>query len=105
MKDRLNALTAEIIGAAVDVHRALGPGPLPVVYRGGVIDCAYRMDFVVNDDLIVETKAVEKLTHVHEAQLLSYLRLYDRQVGLLLNFNVKWLVDHGLKRLVNNFPE
>jgi len=60
-----------------------------------------RMDFV-GCDLVI---AVEKVTHVHEAQLLSCLRLYDRRVGLLFNFNVKWLVQEGLKRLVNSFPE
>jgi len=128
--EQLNALTAAIIGAAVDVSRALGPGllesayeaclaheftkralsferqkPLPVVCDGVSIDCAYRMDFVVHDAVIVEVKSVDTLTFVHEAQLLSYLRLYDRRVGLLFNFNVKWLVQHGLKRLVNDFPK
>ncbi|HYM23734.1 MAG TPA: GxxExxY protein [Vicinamibacterales bacterium] len=130
MNERLNDLTGQIIGAAVDVHRALGPGllesayegcvahefvkrgisferqkPLPVMYGSVQIDCAYRMDFVVNDEVIVEVKSCERLTAVHEAQLLTYLRLYDRRIGLLFNFNVKWLVDQGLKRFVNNLPE
>src|SRR5256885_17166449 len=106
MKDSCNALTERIIGAAVEVSRGLGPGllesaysacfaweltsrsirferqkPLPVNYRGVAIDCAYRMDFVVEDQVIVEVKAVDTLTRVHEAQLLSYLRLYRRRVG------------------------
>src|SRR5205085_2008718 len=130
MKEKLDALTAQIIGAAIDVHRQLGPGllesayqaclayeftkrsvpferekPLPVYYGEVTIDCAYRMDFVVGDLVIIEVKSVEKLTPVHDAQLLSYLRLYDRRVGLLFNFNVKWLAQQGLKRLVNNYPD
>jgi GxxExxY protein len=130
MKDRLNALTEKIIGAAIEVHRALGPGllesayeaclvfeliaqglqierqkPLPLVYRGIALDCAYRMDIVVNDEVIVEVKAVQTLDHVHEAQMISYLRIYRRSVGLVFNFNVKWLSNGGIKRLVNDFPK
>jgi GxxExxY protein len=130
MKDRLNATTEQIIGAAITVHRALGPGLLESAYEtclelelverglrverqkglaleyGSVrIDCAYRMDFVVNGEVIVECKAVERLTHVHEAQILSYLKMSRLTLGLLINFNVKWLVDEGLKRFVNGFPE
>jgi GxxExxY protein len=129
-RDRLNALTDKIIGAAIDVHRALGPGllesayeaclvfelierglkverqkPLPLVYRGITLDCAYRMDIVVNDDVIVEVKAVQKLDRVHEAQMISYLRLYQKHVGLIFNFNVKWLSSGGWKRLANDFPD
>jgi GxxExxY protein len=130
MKDQLNATTEQIIGAAIKVHKTLGPGLLESAYEaclelelveqglrverrkalaleyGSVaIDCAYRMDFVVNGEVIVECKAVERLTDVHEAQILSYLKMSKLTVGLLINFNVKWLVNEGLKRFVNGFPE
>jgi len=129
MKDRLNATTHDI-NAAITVHRALGPGllespyetclelellnrgfvverqkPLPLEYQGKKIDCAYRLDLLVNDDVVVEVKSVEKVTHVHKAQMLSYLRLADKRVGLLINFNVKWLFEEGIHRLVNGFPD
>src|SRR2546423_2439098 len=125
---QLNAVTEEIIGAAMEVHRAIGPGllesayevcpvdelrqrgfrveqqkPLPVVYRGVQLDCEYRLDVVVNECVIVEIKAVEKLTTVHDAQLLSYLRLLDCRVGLLLNFHCNMLKS-GIRRIVNDFP-
>ena len=121
-------LTRTIIGAAIEVHRALGPGllesayrgclklelkeqglavaqerPLPVIYHGQAVGVGYRLDLVVNDRVIVEVKAVERLEPVHTAQLLCYLRLSDLPVGLLLNFNVKWLVDQGLRRVVNGW--
>ena len=130
MKDRLNALTEQIIGGAIAVHRALGPGllesayescltfelmdrglsierqkALPVVYRGVQMDCAYRLDILVGRDVIVEVKAVERIGRLHEAQMLSYLKLSGCKVGLLFNFNVRWLVDEGIKRFVNGFPE
>jgi GxxExxY protein len=70
-----------------------------------VVDCAYRMDIVVNQEIVIEVKAVEKLDRVHDAQLLSYLKLSGCKVGLLINFNVRWLVDSGIKRLVNDFPD
>ena len=130
MKDRLNALTEKIIGAAITVHRALGPGllespyeaclafelvergliverqkPLPLVYRDVVVDCSYRLDLVVNSEVIVEVKAVDRLTHIHQAQMLSYLRLSGCRVGLVINFNVKWLASEGVRRLVHDFPE
>jgi GxxExxY protein len=130
MKDRLNQITENIIGAAVAVHRALGPGllesayeacfgyemakrslrfeqqkPLPIVYDNVRIDCAYRLDFLVEDEVIVEVKSVERFNNVHVAQVLSYLRLLRKPVGLLINFNVKWLVEHGIKRIVNGFPQ
>jgi len=130
MKDRLNAITEQIIGAAIEVHRALGPGllesaheaclahalmkrglsierqkPLPIVYDEEKIDCAYRLDFVVGDEVVVEVKSVERLTHVHDAQLISDLKLSKKRVGLLINFNVKWLVDEGIRRRVNDFPK
>ena len=125
----LNQITESIIGAAMAVHRALGPGllesayeaclafelvqrglqveqqkPLPVVYREVKLDCGYRLDIFVEGKVIVEIKAVDRLAPIHEAQLLSYLKLSGCQVGLLLNFNVKLLKD-GIRRLVNSFPE
>ncbi len=117
-------LTEPVIGAAVEVHRVLGPGLLesvyerclsrelelrgilhqkqvflPVVYKGQIIDCDLRMDIVL-PGLIVELKSVEKLLPIHEAQLLTYLKLSGNKVGLLMNFNVPKLRD-GLKRMVN----
>ena len=79
--------------------------PLPLIYQGNRLDCAYRMDIVVNDAVIVEVKSVQKLGPVHEAQMISYLRLYDKRVGLVFNFNVKWLSSGGWKRLANDFPD
>jgi GxxExxY protein len=129
-KDRLNTLTETIIGAAIAVHHEIGPGlletayeaclayelmdrgiffvrqkPLPLVYRGVRMDCAYRVDLLVEDAVVVEVKSLERIGRVHEAQLRSYLRLSGCKVGLLLNFNVKWFTAEGIKRVVNNFPE
>jgi len=123
----LNAVTERIIGAAMKVHRANGPGLLesayevclvyelrerglrveqqkahPVVYRGVQLDCGYRLDIVVNECVIVEVKAVEKFTTVYEAQLLSYLRLLNYRVGLLLNFHCT-LLKNGVRRIVNDY--
>ena len=123
--DELNKITEAIIGAAIEVHRALGPGllessylaclvyelrqrgfkvleqvPLPLVYKEVKLDCGYRLDLLVNDAVIVEVKSVESLAPIHEAQLLSYLKLADCKIGLLINFNVK-LLKHGIKRLAN----
>jgi len=128
MKRDVNEITGQIIGAAIVVHRELGPGmlestyeacltfelverglrferqkALPVIYRGHRLDCGYRIDLLVENDVIVEVKSVERLERVHSAQLLSYLRLAKRRFGLLFNFNVTWLVDQGLKRIVNGF--
>jgi GxxExxY protein len=125
---QLNGITEQIIGAAMDVHRVIGPGllesayeaclafelrarglqveqqrPLPVVYKDVKLDCGYRLDLIVNNSVIVEVKAVEKLTTVHDAQLLSYLRLLNCRVGLLLNFHCTML-KHGIRRIVNDFP-
>jgi len=127
-EDKLNSITEAIIGAAIAVHRALGPGllesayeaclafelrerglkveqqkALPVVYRTVKLDCGYRLDLVVEDAVVVEIKAVEHLAPIHEAQLLSYLRLADKRIGLLINFHVKILKD-GVRRIVNEFP-
>ncbi len=124
-----NQLTEKIIGCAIEVHRVLGPGllesayeeclcyelaqdgidfsrqvPLPVVYKGIRLDCGYRIDVVVDDLVVVELKTVERLLPIHDAQLLTYLKLYGRPVGLLLNFNVP-VMRVGIKRLVNQFQE
>jgi len=128
-KERLDRITENIIGAAIDVHRALGPGllesayeaclafelaqrelkvvrqqPLPVVYRQGKLECGYRLDLLVENMVVVEIKAIEQLAPIHQAQLLSYLKLSGCKVGLLINFNVKTLKD-GIRRVVNNFPD
>jgi len=117
-------LTEAIIGAAIEVHRALGPGllesayeqclchelslqnlefrrqvELPVRYKSVQLDCGYRIDVLVGERVVVELKAVERLLPIHEAQLMTYLKLSDRSVGLLLNFQVPVLKD-GLKRIV-----
>lgn len=119
-------ITEQILGAAIAVHRALGPGllestyeaclafelvdrglaivrqvALPVVYRGVRIDCGYRLDVVVEGRVIVEVKAVERILPVHEAQVLTYLKLSELPVALLLNFNVPLLKD-GIKRFVGH---
>jgi GxxExxY protein len=127
--ENLNRITESIIGAAIEVHRALGPGllesayeaclafelaqrglkveqqkPLPVVYREIELDCGYRLDLLVKEAVIVEVKAVDRLMPIHQAQLLSYLKLSGHRVGLLINFNVKLLKD-GIRRVVNDFPD
>ena len=129
-KEDLNRLTETIIAAAMQVHRTLGPGMLetaydaclafeltdrglrverqkamPLVYRGRRLDIGYRLDLLVEDSVVIEVKAIERLEPVHSAQLLSYLRLTGCKVGLLINFNVKWLVQDGIKRVVNGFPD
>jgi GxxExxY protein len=79
--------------------------PLPLVYGDVSLDCAYRIDLLVEDAVVVEVKSVARLDSVHEAQLMSYLKLSRKTVGLLLNFNVKLLARDGIKRRVNGFPE
>jgi len=126
-RDRLDRLTEKIIGFAIDVHRALGPGllesayeeclcyelshsqivftrqtPLPVTYKNVKLDCGYRMDILVDNSVILEVKTVERLIGIHEAQLLSYLKLSGIRVGLLLNFHVP-VLKNGLKRIANNY--
>ena len=128
-KDRLDRITRSIIGAAIEVHRHVGPGllesayqtclayelrhqgflveeqkPLPVVYKDVSLDCGYRMDLVVQDAVVVEIKAIEQLAPIHDAQLLSYLRLSGKKVGLLINFHARPL-KAGVKRIVNEFPD
>ena len=78
--------------------------PLPVVYKQVKLDCGYRLDMVVEDEIIVEIKAIEKLLPIHDAQLLSYLRLTKKRIGLLMNFHVP-VLKNGLKRIVNEFPD
>jgi len=129
-KERLNELTRQIIGAAIAVHRQLGPGllesayeaclayeltsrglsiecqkPLPLAYGDVLIDCAYRIDFLVEREVVVEVKAIEKINRVHEAQTLLYMQLARSKLGLLINFNVKWLADQGIRRFVKGFPD
>lgn len=129
MKKALDAISERIIGAAIQVHRELGPGllesayeaclffelndqglsverqkALPVVYRDVHLDCGYRIDLLVEDKVIVELKAVEMITPIHKAQLLSYLKLSGCQLGLLINFNVK-LLRSGIHRLVLDLRE
>ena len=121
----INDLTGQVIGAAIEVHKALGPGllesayeeclcreldlskipyerqkELPIEYKGMKLDCGYRLDIVVANQLILELKACESLEPVHEAQLLTYLKLSGIKVGLLMNFNVP-VLKQGIKRLVN----
>ena len=128
-KERLDLITRRIIGAAIEVHKAVGPGllesayqaclafelrernlkvdeqvPLPLLYKEVKLDCGYRIDLIVEDAVIVEIKAVEHLAPIHEAQLLSYLRLTHKTVGLLINFHSRVLKE-GLKRIVNEFPD
>ncbi len=126
-RDELIEISGRIIDFAIRVHRALGPGmlegayeiclmheliqnglqarsqvTLPIIYDGIKLDAGYRIDLLVENSIIVELKAIERLHPVHEAQLLSYLRMSDLSLGLLINFNVKLLRD-GVRRVVNNF--
>ena len=125
----INDLSSSIIGAAIEVHRALGPGllesayeqclarelslpaipfqhqkSLPVHYKGTQLDCGYRLDFLVADMVVVEVKAIDALLPIHQAQLLSYLKLGGWKLGLLINFHVPLLRD-GIKRLVLGLEE
>lgn len=124
MQKHVNVLTNEIIGAAIEVHRHLGPGllesayrrclvqelklrdihfkqewPLPVDYKGVRLDSGYRLDLLVEDAVVVEAKSVEALCKIHEAQLITYLRLGGWTVGLLINFNVD-VLKNGIRRRV-----
>ena len=124
-KEKLNELTGTIIGAAIRVHRELGPGllestyeaclsyelgeaglvverqvTLPVRYRGVNLDCGYRIDLLVEKAVIVELKALDRIEPIHEAQLLSYLKLSGCNVGLLINFNVK-ILRNGIRRMIH----
>jgi GxxExxY protein len=125
----LNELTNAIIGAAMEVHRMLGPGllestyemclcrelsirgipferqiPIPVEYKGVKLDCGYRADIVVDETILIEIKAIDSVLSIHDAQLLSYLKLGGWKIGLLINFNVE-LLKHGLRRRVLGLSE
>lgn len=125
----MKELTGQIIAAAMKVHSQLGPGLLesayeacleyelkkqrlnverqkllPVVYDEVKLDCGYRIDLLVQNQVVLELKAVDQVAPIHEAQLLSYLKMSGCQVGLLINFNVLHLRD-GIKRLVNQYTE
>lgn len=117
-------LSERVIGLAIDVHRELGPGllesayeeclgfelkqagiqfgrqvGLPIIYKGMRLDCGYRIDLTIEEDLLLEVKAVERLLPIHEAQILTYLRMSGRKIGLLMNFNAATLKE-GLRRFV-----
>ncbi len=122
-----NEITEVVIGCAIKVHKSLGPGllesayeecmdyelqktileierqkPLPLMYEEVRLDCGYRLDFMANKKVIIEIKSIEALNDIHLAQILTYLRLSECKVGLLINFNVLKLTN-GLKRVVNNY--
>jgi GxxExxY protein len=117
-------LSGRIIGAALEVHKILGPGmleytyeeclsyelcqqglsverqkPVPIVYKNIKLDCGYRIDLLVENQIIIELKSVDRLAAIHEAQILTYLRLADIKVGILINFNVS-LLKNGIRRYV-----
>lgn len=125
----INSITSQIIGLAIKVHRLMGPGLLesvyltclcyelkkagliverekivPLFYEGIKLDQSYRLDLLVQGKVIVEIKAVESITAIHKAQLLSYLKLTSCPIGLLINFNAE-LLKEGICRMVNNFSE
>lgn len=122
-----NLITEKIIGAAITVHKELGPGllesayqeclfydlqqqdilvekekPLPLVYKDVKLDCGYRIDLLVEKRVVVEIKSVDKLNDIHMAQVLTYLKLNNNRIGLLINFNVTQLTS-GLKRVINKY--
>ena len=124
-----NAITGAIVDTALHIHRRLGPGllesvyrkvlayelrkrafhvleeqPIPVVWDDVRLELGFRADLIVNHMVVVETKSVEKVAPVHKKQLLTYLRILDMRVGLLINFNVE-LLKSGISRVVNNLPE
>ena len=121
---KFDELSKRVIGCAIEVHRNLGPGllestyeqclahelkcagipfmlqhPLPVNYNGVKLDCGYRVDLFIDNKIIVELKSVEKLLPIHQAQLLTYMKLAEIKIGLLMNFNVRFMKD-GIKRMV-----
>lgn len=123
----LNDITSEILDSAIEVHREMGPGllesvyqncmiveleergldvapqsPVPLHYKGIQLEKNYLIDLLVEDEIIVELKAVEMVLPVHEAQILSYLKLTNKRIGILINFNVK-LLKNGFKRFINGY--
>jgi GxxExxY protein len=128
-KEQIDQITEKIIGAAIAVHRELGPGllesayeacwafelsemglkveqqkPLPLTYQQIQLDCGYRLDLLIEEKVIVEIKSVDQLAPIHQAQLLSSLKISGCKIGLLINFNVK-LLKNGVIRLANNLSE
>jgi len=128
-KNDMKELTEKIIGAAIEVHKTIGPGllesayeeclahemelrnlnferqvPMPVAYKGVRLDCGYRLDFLVEKAVVLELKAIDALQSIHEAQLLTYLKLGGWTVGLLINFNVP-VLKNGIKRMVLNYKD
>lgn len=126
---KLNLITGTVIAGAIEVHRHIGPGllesayeeclcfelaqrglrferqvPLPVVYKGIKLDCGYRMDIVVEGLVVLELKSVENLLPIHEAQILTYLKLSDHPLGLLINFNVSFL-RQGIRRFAHRVDD
>lgn len=118
---------SKVVNAAFEVHKNMGPGllesvyetcmlkefeiqkipvyaqvPVPIIYKGQTLDKEYRIDLLVGGEVLVELKAIEYVMPVHHAQLLSYLKLTDKQIGFLINFNVP-LIKNGIKRFVNNY--
>jgi len=125
----LNQLSSKIISVAIEVHKELGPGllesayeecmcyefrlrdigferqkPLPITYKSNALECGYRLDILVENAIILELKVCEKLEPIHRAQLLTYLKLSNLKLGLLLNFNVPLMRD-GITRVVNGLDE
>ena len=125
-KDSANKITSEIIGAAIEVHKVLGPGLLesayeeclchelglrgvsferqvllPLEYKGIKLDCGYRIDLVVENQIIVELKTVNRIDPIHEAQLLTYMRLRNEWLGLIINFSVP-VLKNGIKRIIDD---
>lgn len=126
-KTQLNDLSREILHASIEVHKELGPGLLesiyeiclikelksrkiqlrnqvilPIIYKGEMVDRSLKLDILVEREIIIELKAVEELNELHEAQIITYLKLADKRLGFLINFNVP-LLKFGFNRFVNNF--
>lgn len=127
IRDQLNKISKEIVDAAYTVHKEMGPGLLesvyeycmlkelelrnihakrqviiPLYYKGELLTKDFRIDILVENEIIVELKAVDIILPVHKAQIISYLKLADKNLGFLINFNVDY-IKHGIKRIVNNF--